>query len=200
MNRHPTEKKILDEAVRVIDVHGEAAVRLQDIQTACDVSAPSIYHYFGSREGLVTEAQSERFLGALDQFDPLIDERFAAVTSKDELRTVMRSFLELFWQPERTPVRLQRLSALGSAIGRPELTARFEKEIRDYSETMAIRLKMFQDQGLLEPDLDLRAFSYWMMGVLLGRVYIEFGGDPDPYPEWDAIAGKAMEYVLFGSA
>jgi AcrR family transcriptional regulator len=198
MKRHPTEQKILDEAVRVIDVHGEAAVRLQEIQEACDVSAPSIYHYFGSREGLVIEAQSERLLGALDQFDPLIDERFAAVTSKDELRTVLRSFLELFWQPERTPVRLQRLSALGSAIGRPGLTARFEKEIRDYSESMTIRLEVFRDRGWIVGDLDLRAFSYWMMGVILGRVYIEFGGDPGPYPEWDAITGKAVEYVLFG--
>jgi len=200
MKRRPTEQKILDEAVRVIDVHGEAAVRLQEIQEACDVSAPSIYHYFGSREGLVIEAQSERLLGALDQFDPLIDERFAAVTSKDELRTVMRSFLELFWHPERTAVRAQRLSALGSAVGRPELTARFEKEIESRSEAMRARLEVFQDRGWLVPDLDLRAFSYWMMGVILGRVYVEFGGNSGPFPEWDAIAGKAMEYVLFGSA
>lgn len=200
MKRRPTEQKILDEAVRVIDVHGEAAVRLQEIQEACDVSAPSIYHYFGSREGLVIEAQSERLLSALDQFDPLIDERFAAVTSKDELRTVMRSFLELFWHPERTAVRAQRLSALGSAVGRPELTARFEKEIESRSEAMRARLEVFQDRGWLVPDLDLRAFSYWMMGVILGRVYVEFGGNSGPFPEWDAIAGKAMEYVLFGSA
>jgi hypothetical protein len=200
MKRHPTEQKILDEAVRVIDVHGEAAVRLQEIQTACDVSAPSIYHYFGSREGLVTEAQSERLLSALDDFEPSIDALLAAVMTKDELRTALRALLDMFWHPERTAVRAQRLSALGSAVGRPGLTARFEKEIEGRSEALVVRLEVFQDRGWLVPDLDLRAFSYWMMGVILGRFYVEFGGNSGPFPEWDAIAGKAMEYVLFGSA
>ncbi|NCY17666.1 MAG: TetR/AcrR family transcriptional regulator, partial [Actinobacteria bacterium] len=52
MDRHPTAQKILDEAVRMIDERGEAGVRIQDIQDACDVTAPSIYHFFGNRDGL----------------------------------------------------------------------------------------------------------------------------------------------------
>ena len=198
MEEHSTKVKILSAAVQIIDEKGEAALRIQDIEGLSDVTAPSIYYFFGSREGLVVEAQTERLLSALDQFDPLIDAKFAAVTSSDELRAVMREFFGLFWRPERTPVRMQRLSALGSSVGRPDLTVRFEKEIREYTESLSARLGEFQDRGWLLPDLDLRAFSYWLMGVLLGRVYVEFGVIPGPHPEWDAIAEKAIEFIMFG--
>ncbi|CAB4323181.1 unannotated protein [freshwater metagenome] len=198
VRRHPTEHRILEEVVRIIDEQGEAAVRIHDLQTACDVTAPSIYHFFGSREGLVIEAQAERLVRSFDANDAIIDAQLASATSRDELREAMRSFLEIYWRPERAPIRAQRLSALGSAIGRPELIARFDQVIRDYVVDRTERLRPFQDRGWLQADFDLRFINYWMIGVLFGRVYLEFGGESGPFPEWDAITEKALEYILFG--
>jgi AcrR family transcriptional regulator len=51
MERHPTHQKILDEAIRIIEANGEAGLRVHDIEVAVSVTPPSIYHFFGSREG-----------------------------------------------------------------------------------------------------------------------------------------------------
>jgi AcrR family transcriptional regulator len=196
--RHATKARILAETVRIIDEHGEAAVRIHDIQAACEVTAPSIYHFFGNREGLVIEAQAERLLRALNEYDPVVDMQLTAVASKEELRTVLRSFLDMFWHPERTAVRARRLSALGSAIGRPELTDLFARVIGDYVAVMCQRLVPFQNKGWIRADLDLSVFNYWLMGLILGRVYIEFGGNTGPFPEWNAMTQQAVEFTLFG--
>ncbi len=198
--QHSTKARILAEAVRVIDGQGEAAVRIHDIQAVCQVTAPSIYHFFGSREGLVIEAQAERLLRAFNEYDPVVDTQLANVASKEELRTVVRSFLDMFWYPERTAVRAQRLSALGSAVGRPELTDLFARVIGDYVAVMCRRLEPFQNKGWIRADLDLGVFNYWLMGLILGRVYIEFGGNTGPFPEWNAMTQGAVEYTLFGPA
>jgi len=196
--RHPTAQRILAEAVRIIDEHGEAAVRIRDIEVSCEVTAPSIYHFFGNREGLVIEAQAERVLRAFNEYDPVVDAQLAGITSRDELRVLLRSFLDLFWLPERTAVRAQRLSALGSSVGRLELTARFERVIAEYVEVMCARLEPFHAKGWILADLDLAVFNYWMMGVIFGRIYIEFGGKSGPFPEWNAMTAKTLEFLLFG--
>ena len=90
MERHPTEQKVLDATVRIIDEHGEAAVRIHDIQIECDVTAPSIYHFFGSREGLVIEAQADRLRRSFDANDAILDATLTDIASRDEARAALR--------------------------------------------------------------------------------------------------------------
>ncbi len=198
MERHPTEQKVLDATVRIIDEHGEAAVRIHDIQIECDVTAPSIYHFFGSREGLVIEAQADRLRRSFDANDAILDATLTDISSRDEARAALRRFLDMFWEPERTRVRAQRMSALGAAVGRPELAARFDLVIRQYISRRSERIRPLQEKGWINADLDLDAFNYWLIGVVFGRVYLELGGETGPFPPWDAMTAKAVEYILFG--
>ena len=198
MDRHPTAQKILDEAVRMIDERGEAGVRIQDIQDACDVTAPSIYHFFGNRDGLVREAQVVRLRRSFSENDVLLDTALDSVTSREELRSALDSFLTMFFAPERAIERRRRLAALGSAEGRPELAERFAEVIATYVEERSQRLEPFQAKGWIRADLDLRAFNYWMIGFIFGRVHIELGGASQLEPHWDAIAEMAAAHVLFG--
>jgi hypothetical protein len=198
LSQHPTEKKILDEAARLIDERGEAGVRIQDVQTAVGVTAPSIYHFFGSREGLVREAQLVRLRRSFDTNDELLDVALGSVTSAEQMREALTDFLAMFFAPERAVERRRRAAALGSFEGRPELSEQFAEVVASYVEERALRLEPFQAKGWIRADLDLRAFNYWMIGFIFGRFYVEVGHDSRPYPEWDAIAEKAAAHILFG--
>ncbi len=199
VSQHPTQKKILDEAVRLVDERGEAGVRIQDIQTAVGVTAPSIYHFFGSREGLVREAQLVRVRRSFDTNDELLDAALGSVTNAEQMREALTDFLAKFFAPERAVERRRRAAALGSFEGRPELAERFAEVVASYVEKRAQRLEPFQAKGWIRADLDLRAFNYWMIGFIFGRFYVEVGHDSRPYPEWDAIAEQAAAHILFGS-
>jgi len=198
MERHPTEQKILDETIRIIDTSGEASVRVHDLEVAVGITAPSIYHFFGSREGLIAEAQAERLLRSFQRYDSAVDAAVATVNSRESGRVALHQILQEMYDPSRTIERQRRLFAMGSAEGRPELAARIAEMTRLFIANSAKRLQPLQDNGWIRPELDLQAFSYWLSGQILGRVYIEIGWESTTYPEWDAISEAAVAYILFG--
>lgn len=198
MERHPTEQKILDETIRIIETNGETNVRVHDIEVAVGITAPSIYHFFGNREGLVAEAQAERLLRSFQELDRFLDEGIASVNSRDDVRVALRRILQMMFDPSRAQARQRRLSAMGSAEGRPELAVRIAEMCKYFFGDEAIRLKPLQEMGWINQDLDLEAFFFWLSGLILGRVYIELGWEPGSYPEWDDMSLRAVEFILLG--
>lgn len=198
MERHPTEQKILDETIRIIETSGETNVRVHDIEVAVGITAPSIYHFFGNREGLVAEAQAERLLRSFQELDGAFNAAVASVNSRDDVRVALRDLLQRFFESSRSEARQRRLFAMGSAEGRPELALRIAEMCKYFFSDEAARLLPLQEKGWIDPDLDLEAFVFWLSGLILGRVYIEIGGEADPYPEWDDISQRAVEFILLG--
>jgi len=199
MAGHPTQQKILDETIRIIETSGEASVRVHDIEVAVDVTAPSIYHFFGSREGLVIAAQAERLLRSLKDFDAMSVAIMSRVRNRAELREAVSEILTLIYDPSRSVDRQQRLFALGSAEGRPDLAVVIGEAARDFLHRLAVSFQIFKDNGWIRSDLDLDAFMQWLAGQILGRVYIEIGREPSAHPAWDAISQEAVAFVVFGS-
>lgn len=196
--RHPTEQKILDEAVRLIDERGEAGVRIQDIQNAVSVTAPSIYHFFGSREGLICEAQAARLYRSFSEMDPLLDDILSNVESREQMREALAEYARTIFEASRSVERLRRVATIGSVEGRPELARRFDQVVREYVAERAARLTVVKERGFIDPSLDPEAFSFLIMAVIFGRTLIELGDPPVPMPAWDDLAFRAIAAVMFG--
>lgn len=199
MKHHPTQQKILDETIRIIEASGEASVRVHDIEVAVGVTAPSIYHFFGSREGLVVAAQAERLLRSLDDFNDMSVVILSRVSNRAELREAVSEILALIYEPSRSVSRQQRIFALGSAEGRPDLAVAIGEAARSFLHRLAASFQTYKDKGWIRQDLDLEAFMQWLAGQILGRIYIEIGREPEAHPAWDAISQDAVAFVVFGS-
>ena len=113
----PVRSSILEIAVALLDELGEAGIRTSQIADLAGVSVPALYHHFGNREGLIEEAQAERFIRAL---------RFDAVTFRDAIKAcstredLEASLSDLFTTRacnERTMVRWKRLNPLAVVFG-----------------------------------------------------------------------------------
>ena len=191
-----TKDQLIDAAIRTIDEYGEAALRIREVSEEVGVAYTSVYHFFGSREGLIEAAQFERY--RRDLAEPL--ERFsvmvASATSKADFGDAVTTMLRWVFTIERAPNRLDRTSALGSALGRPDLADRFAALHDEHIEDLAQLLQRPQDLGWIRPDLDRRMASAWYMGVVLGRVIIEFGGERPEHGAWNEIAINAVVTTL----
>src|SRR5579883_1164541 len=77
-----SDHKILDRAMEQFWVHGYGSTSIRDLEQALDLTAPSIYHRFGSKDALflcvidyyvemVIRPRIERYLGASE--DPIVD-------------------------------------------------------------------------------------------------------------------------------
>lgn len=191
-----TKDLLIDAAIRAIDQQGEAGLRIREVSEEVGVAYTSVYHFFGSRDGLVEAAQFERYrrdlAEPLDRFRSLV----ATTTTKEEFRHAIRTMLNWVFTQERAPRRLDRISALGSALGRPDLAQRFatlhDEHITDLAEVM----RQPQQQGWVRADLDLRMVAAWYMGLVLGRTVIEFGGERDEHAAWNDIAANAILSTL----
>ena len=194
----PTRDLILQHAVELIDKRGEAAVKVHEIAAEVCSSTSSIYHYFGSREGLIEAAQTERFARGSLAMDVTIAPAFLAAQTKEEFREAVIMLHEVSFDPMVMPRRLMRVNTVGSVLGRPQL-AREMGEIQNQLQTLfASTLRPAQERGWIRSDVDVRTLASWTMGQLFGRVLIELGESTTSSEEWNRLALEAALFHYFG--
>ncbi|CAB4816801.1 MAG: TetR family transcriptional regulator [Actinobacteria bacterium] len=168
-----TRDRMLQMAIDAIERGGEASVRVREVSDATGVSFASLYHFFGSREGLVEEALAEIYVRSIRDFNIDIGERIARCESADDFyRTVSGLSLESY-SPDRSALRFQRLSVLGGVAGRPNLAVRVASAQDASNRALAGILAEPQRRGWIHPDVDLITLAAWTAGLTLGRVLIE---------------------------
>jgi AcrR family transcriptional regulator len=196
-DRGDAKALILARAVQVVEEGGEPAVRVNDIARDCAVSITSLYHFFGSREGLIEAVQAVRY----EQFSSADIDSFALAmercASAKDFRALVVGSLELFFSdPERARLRHQRLEILGSAAYRPNLAVELGKRQDAYNRRLSDVLGAAQRKGWIRPEVDLVAFSAFFLGVMNARVVIEVGDQSVDLRAWNAMAIDLLTRVL----
>jgi AcrR family transcriptional regulator len=191
-------QRLIDATIAVIDVHGETAVRVQDIVATVGVPIPVLYREFGNREGLVQAAQVDRLTRALGGELELLAAAIQGVRDADEFATLIDLTLDQVWSEERRSMRWKRVNILGSTYGRPELTQAIAMIQRGSVSGIAEALRPAQEQGWMRQDLDLEAFAAWFAGLMIGRILIELGGTTQHDAAWNDMSRAALRHVMFG--
>jgi AcrR family transcriptional regulator len=195
-NRLSARELILQLAIDAIDTGGEAAVRVNDIAKEAGVTVPTLYRYFGSRDGLVVAAQTQRFRMTQNVDTGVFAAALAKVKTPEQFRKAILKELPLHFESDRFELRQVRLNALGSAANRPELKAAIAQAQYDGASGLAAALKPYQDRGWIRKDIDLLALAYFYMGQILGRALIEMGDDPVNVKKWNQISVEAIISVV----
>lgn len=191
-------QRLIDATVAVIDLHGETAVRVQDIVATVGVPIPVLYREFGNREGLVQAAQVDRLTRALGADLELFSAAAADVHDADQFAALMDRTLDQVWSDERRTLRWKRVNILGSTYGRPELTAAVATIQQGSVAGIAEALQPAQEQGWIRRDLDLEAFAAWFAGLMIGRILIELGGGTRHDEAWNQMSRDALRHVMYG--
>lgn len=191
-----TRERLLKATAAVIDKGGESAVRIRDITKACTITAPSIYHFFGSREGLIDAAQAYRFSRGQRELGLAFSTALYKCRNKKELTELAHRFLDLMFAPERRATRNSRLNVLGNAIYRPELSRELAVAQDLSNKIVGDPLRFAQAKGWVRDDFNSEMFAAWLNGVVNSRRLIEMGGNHPHGSEWDVIAKRSICLVL----
>ena len=194
----PIRQQILELAIEAIDEGGEPAIRVSQLVEAAGVAIPTLYHHFGSREGLIEEAQAERFIRALRaDADAFIQGVNACKTKKELIRVIQKLFDDLRL-PERSEVRWRRVNALGASYARQPLAERIVKAHDEIVTQIALALMPFQREGIIRQDIDLRAVIAWYNGTVIGKALVEIAPSTIDVAQWDRTFNEAVFTTLFG--
>lgn len=191
-----TRERLLKAAAETIDKGGEGAVRIRDLTKSCDITAPSIYHFFGSREGLIDAAQAFRFSRGQRQLSDAFASAIHTCKSKTQFVELAHRFLETMFAPDRRVIRNSRLNVLGNAVNRPALSKELALVQDESNKVVGESLGYAQTKGWVRDDFNTEMFAAWLNGMVNSRRLIEMNGVHPLSDEWDVIAKRSICMTL----
>ena len=192
------KQRLLELAIQTIDESGEPGIRVNQLAESAGVSIPTLYHHFGSREGLIEEAQVERFIRALRRDADALVQQLGKCKTKAELMNAIHQLFKNCKAKGRALTRWQRMNALGATYARPTLAERVVSSHDEVVTNIALALLPFQRKGFIRQDIDLRAVVAWYNGALLGKNLVQISESAIDLAEWDRVFDEAVFAVLFG--
>ena len=191
-----TRERLLRAAIEVIATSGERAIRVREIAAAAGVTEPSLYHFFGSREGLIIAAQATRYreeqIEGLDRFVAAVE----SAKSLEDFVAAIATTLTWAFRSERRQVRATRIDVFGSAQSRPQLATELAAAQQQASSALANVLRLAQARGWIPDDRDCGILATWILGQISSRVFIEIDPELAGSTEWNDLSLTAVLAVL----
>jgi AcrR family transcriptional regulator len=194
-----TRDKLLAAAIEVIDHSGIKNVRVRNIASRAGVKEPSVYHFFGSKDGLVEAAQAQRYIRGLLELTQVFDDLVRQCDSLEAFKETIRSVTSAIFSDNRSSIRAVRADVLGSAMSRPDLKKAVVEVQRQSHELLDSTLTFAQDKGWVLPELDTMAFSIWYTGMVNGRLVYEIDPSQCSGDAWNTIAVNVTVRTLCGT-
>lgn len=191
-----TRQRLLEAAIEVISQRGEAGLKVDEIAEMAEITKPSLYHFFGDREGLVIAAQGERFRRSLRFGQEAAVELGRACTTAREFEMVVLAGLAQFADPAGMERRRVRIDVLGSAVARPDLKAEVDRVMVEAANDLAQLVDVGRERGWVTTPYSSVSLAAWWYGALLGRYLVETNDGFDA-AEWDAIMTATLTNLLF---
>lgn len=198
--KSPTAERILEAAITSIEAGGEASLRLDDVARQAGITKPSIYYFYGDREGLIAAAQAERYRRFV--LNGLVEavERTQAVRSRSEFEQLLPSYVEVAMDPAGALRRAKRIEVLGSAVSRPVLTAEVTSATKRALELTSELARIPFERGWANSSYDPDAIALWWLSTTLGRHLFDLAGDDRLHEQWRAITLKQLHHLYFDDA
>jgi hypothetical protein len=104
-----------------------------------------------------------------------LDGGLGATTTEEFLAYVASQLRRIVTDPANLVVRRTRLAAAARSLASPELAAQTVAVQERMFDAIVVMFDSAQARGLIDPQLDTRAYAAWFHGMTLGRTVTEAG-------------------------
>jgi len=179
-------KAVIDEVVSRLWSGDESLIRIPEICDATGVNYGSVYHHFGSREGVIDAAYNQLFSDLVQRDIDELSNVSQQSADIDEFLIRIQPLIGLLSAGEdRRRSRAMRARIVAAALTRPELAAligatesRLTNELRDV-------MSMGQDRGFVRKDVSAWSLAALIQAVVFGRVLDDITTSPVEQEDWD---------------
>ena len=159
-----TVRAILDAAIAEIDAVGASGLRHQHVLDAAGVTQGSLYHHFGSRDGLIDAAFAEMFTNDVEH---IINEAQSVV---DDESAGVDQLLALLIGADGSDRRRLALNALVAAFVRPSLRPVICAAQRELTGSLVDAIAVFQARGRIDPGIEPHGLALFLQACSLGSI------------------------------
>jgi AcrR family transcriptional regulator len=196
--RKPSSRaSLISVMISTLELGGEPSVRLEAILAEAEASPSSLYHHFGSLDGLIDVAQLKRFAMNSARNVDEFESKLKTVRTSAEFHELTDAMFVQIFAPHRLTGRMARIDALGRAYGNPELQSELASIYRSILDRITEAITVAKTLGWLDERVNPRAIGGWIDSMGLGRVLVDVADDPIFHEEWMALVKKTFDYMLF---
>ncbi|HEV2427196.1 MAG TPA: TetR/AcrR family transcriptional regulator [Acidimicrobiales bacterium] len=166
--------------------HGdESLLRIPEVCAATGVNYGSVYHHFGSREGVIDAAYEMMFGQIIDDDIEMIHDAIEGSDNlEDFLTAAARIFTAVSTGDERRVSRSMRLRIVAASVTRPHLRSMIGATQARLTDELALAVLTCQERGWVRRNLDPRAFAVYLQVVVFGRNLDDASDEPLAEDVW----------------
>lgn len=194
--RSTTRDLLIEAAIEIMDREGEAGLRVDTVTEKVGVTKPSLYHFFGDREGLVSAAYAEMYRRSLIHGLREFHDAIMMSASPEEYRDILLRTAGQFTDEGGVHRRAVRTMVLGSAVTRPVLREAIVAINREEVDLLGRAFEVGVRRGWTPFVHDPRTVAYWWWGMINGRHLVEIDDQVDA-SGWDAVNLAAVVGVIY---
>ena len=203
-----TVEAVLHAASDLIAEHGAGGLRIAEVSQRSGVGTSSIYHFFGSRSGLIASAITDRFDRTMgdersvtrrplsDTFEELRTASSSGCTAAETRPRAHELLRPLSRDVRIAEQRRRRMLALGAAARNAAVLDRLGASLRRHMLGLEGQIASALDAGALAPELSPRAVANYCMAHQMGLVINDLDPDPVIATDWEAVTDAAFDNLL----
>ncbi len=190
-------RTVTDAVIDRLWTSDETLIRIPEVCGATGVNYGSVYHHFGSREGVIDAAYERLFAG-------LIGEGVASLRQAAERSTTPAAFAASLREmvagasadSESDRARAMRTRIVAAALVRPHLRERIGSTIAGVTDEVARIVVVAQQRALVRPDSPARALAAVLEALVFGRILEDVSGAPVAEDDWCQVIDDLVAGVL----
>ena len=191
-----TIEKLLEVTISELDRVGLAEIDLDSLLRKSKISKGSLYHHFGSKNGLLAAAEAQQFMKYLkregERFRKLIDD----CATKQKFVDLVAGVMKITRLESNLDFRKKRVRAIAMSFNEENLAQVLKNAQIEVTEYLAGSFQIAKDRGWVKPDTDLMGLSYWIQGVFIGHIMLDISGQFEHEEAWNKVAFQALQPFL----
>lgn len=183
-------------AMKELEKYGSVQFNLDRVLRQSGVSRGSVYHHFGSRDGLITTLEMESSLAkTLEELAIVRHLVEAASTQQEMLDTFAIGFTSGDTAAARQR-RIRRIASIAASEKNRALTAALrDAQIAGTAEFVRI-LILAEQKGFIRLTSSPEGTAYLLQSMLLGRILVDMTDSKDTQQAWTESSIVAIKALL----
>ena len=191
-----TIEKLLEVTISELDRVGLAEIDLDSLLRKSKISKGSLYHHFGSKNGLLAAAEAQQFMKYLKREGETFRELIEDCKSKQKFIDLVADVMKITRLEANIDFRKKRVRAIAMSFNDENLAQVLKNAQIEVTEYLAASFQIAKDRGWVKPDTDLMALSYWIQGVFIGHIMLDITEQTEHEDAWGQVAFEALRPFL----
>lgn len=191
-----TMAKLIAVTAKELDRVGLARVDVDSLLKKSKISKGSLYHHFGSKNGLLAAAAAQQFATYLKSEGVAFRTLIENCESKKDFLKLIAGVMKITSLKRNREFRQKRVRAIAMSFNEKNLSKVIKAHQLGVTQYLAETFAIAQKRGWIKPDTDLVALSYFFQGSFIGHVLLDITNQVEYEERWSEIAFKALQPFL----